>query len=371
MKIKCIHQFTPVLSKYDAIGKTILELQKVIIDLGYDSKIIVEKPIDQTSKITTKYTDYEPQITDLLLYHHSIGSDLVDFVCNQKNPKMLCYHNITRPHFFEKYDVTISNELQEGISQLDKLSNYFNYVMAASEFTKHELLMRGFKEILPFQYFLNLERFDNFTPDKNIIEKYSNTTNILFVGRKVPNKKIDDLIKIFAYYKILNPNSKLFVLGGSWSVEKYIDELEELKQLLRINPDDIVSIDLLSDEELASYYKIADVFLCMSEHEGFCIPLLEAMKFGVPIIAYNSTSVPNTLGECGILVNHKIFPEIAEMIDLITKNDSIKNVITQKQYKHMKLFSHEDSCKIFEDNLKCFQEKLALLYPSKKSENTI
>lgn len=349
MKITSIHQFTPVLAKYDAIGKTILEIQALLKSWGYISEIYVETPIDQTAKITYRYDEYKPQPSDLVIYHHSIGSILADFTSKLKIKKILCYHNITPEKFFEKYDKGIANQLYDGRKQLQKLSNDFKYVMAASVYTKQELQQNGFQKILPFNYFINLERFDKVKIKKEIVSQYNDSTNILFVGRRVPNKKIDDLLKIFAYYKIINPKSRLFILGGSWAVESYQQELDKLVQILKLK--DLIFINTLTDEELASYYSVADLFLCMSEHEGFCIPLAEAMYFGVPIVAYNSSAVPDTMDSTGILVNHKRFNEIAELLDIMMSDEELRNEIILKQKERIKSFTFDQAASILHNNV--------------------
>ena len=233
--------------------------------------------------------------------------------------------------------------------RLEKLVNCFEYVMAVSEYTKNELRTLGFKTILPMQYFINLERFDSIEPKNDIITKYSDTTNIIFVGRRSPNKKIEDILKTFAYFKVFNPKSRLFILGGSWAIESYQRELDELVRLLRL--EDFVFINTLTDDELASYYEITDVFLCMSEHEGFCIPLVEAMYFGVPIIAYNSSAVPDTLGGTGILVNHKKYAEMAMILDMITSDDSLAKKITSKQKERLEFYNNKNATEILRKNI--------------------
>ena len=108
--VTAIHQFLPVFARYDAIGETVLQIQKTLQSWGYDSEIYVEKPIDQTSKISKKYTEYKENKNDLVIYHHSISSGLANFTCKLKIPKILFYHNITPSHFFEKYDKAVSTE---------------------------------------------------------------------------------------------------------------------------------------------------------------------------------------------------------------------------------------------------------------------
>src|SRR5690348_2218632 len=119
-KITSIHQFTPVLAKHDAIGKTVLEIQKLLRSWGFESEIYVETSIDETSKITHKYEDYKQKKSDLVIYHHSIGSKLADFTSKLNVTKVLCYHNITPSHFFENYNKDIAVQLNHGRIQLEK-----------------------------------------------------------------------------------------------------------------------------------------------------------------------------------------------------------------------------------------------------------
>ena len=351
MTFKSIHQFLPVFAKYDAIGKTVYEIRNFLRNKGYESEIFVEKPISETSKLTKLYTEYKSTNMDLLIYHHSIGSSLASFMEKIKNPKIMFYHNITPPHFFEPYDKEIPPELFQGIEQTKELAKSFKFAMAASGYNRYDLHRYGYECVLDAQYFIDLERFDSMKLDDNIKQKYQNTTNILFVGRRVPNKKVEDLLKIFAYYKLLNPKSKLFLLGGSWSVEKYVKKIYDLRLKLNLDKDDVIILDILSDDELQSYFKIADIFLCMSEHEGFCIPLVESMYFHKPIIAYNSTAIPDTLGDSGVLVNHKKFDEIAKIIDLIETNKELKNKIISKQNERLKYFQETKPSDVLEKNI--------------------
>ena len=348
---QAIHQFLPVLARHDAIGETVLEIQKYLLNLGYDSKIFVETIIDPTKTITKSFREYIPEKNDLLIYHHSIGSSLAKHLSELSQLKLLFYHNITPSKFFEDYDQTLVNQLDQGRDQLKILSQHFTYAMAASGYNKAELSSYGFKTIFDMQYFLNLERFNNIVPDKEILNSYNDTTNIIFVGRRSPNKKVEDILKVFAYYKTFNPNSKLFLLGGSWSVEEYVKKLETLKQKLKIDNNDIISITTLSDKELKSYFQISDVFLCMSEHEGFCIPLVESMHFDIPIIAYNAGAIPDTLGGAGILLNHKKFGEIANIIDILISNDLLKNQIIEQQNQRLLNFSDEKAKILLKNNI--------------------
>jgi hypothetical protein len=106
--VTAIHQFLPVFARHDAIGETVLEMQRILREWGYESEIFVEKPMAQTSNISRKFTEYRQKNSDVIIYHHSIASDLSDFTCKLQTPKILFYHNITPPHFFEKYDKSVA-----------------------------------------------------------------------------------------------------------------------------------------------------------------------------------------------------------------------------------------------------------------------
>jgi L-malate glycosyltransferase len=357
LKFKAIHHFLPVLARHDAIGETVIRMQDLTRKWGYESEIFVETIIDQTSNITTQFSKYKENPSDLIIYHHSIGSILSDFTANLKVRKILFYHNITPSHFFEQYDKTISFDLYLGRDRTEKLSKHFDYAMAASDYNRSELLQLGYKKVLPMHYFIDLERFNDLNLSKKILEQYKNTTNILFVGRISPNKKIENIMKVFAYFRILNPTSKLFLLGGSWSVETYAKKINNLAEKLHIE-DHIIFINTLTDIELASYYKISDVFLCMSEHEGFCIPLVEAMHFQLPITAYNSSAIPDTLGGSGILINHQKFSEIAEILYLITTNQKLNQEIISKQNQRLNFFNKQNAYDVFQENIKYLEKTL-------------
>jgi glycosyltransferase involved in cell wall biosynthesis len=165
-----------------------------------------------------------------------------------------------------------------------------------------------------------------------------NNVNIIFVGRITPNKRQDDTIKAFYYYhKYINPNSKLYIIGRE-HVVRYVQELKAMVGMLGLQ-DSIIFTGSVSDKDIASYYKAANLFLSMSEHEGFCVPLLEAMNFDVPIMAYKSTGVPYTMADAGILFNKKDYIQIAEMIDALISNRDFKEKVVKKQRSRLQDFN--------------------------------
>ena len=187
--------------------------------------------------------------------------------------------------------------------------------------------------------FINFDRFRKY--DKKILSKFDDDyTNLICVGRIVPNKKIEDIIKVFYYYKkFINEKSRLFLMGGvDDAIEYYIAILNYLEKL---KLEDVIFIEECSEEELASYYKLSNIFLYMSEHEGIGLPLIEAMYFKIPIIAFNAAAVPYTLENAGVLVNQKDHRKIAELINLILNDNDLKKKILKSQEERLKYFDSE------------------------------
>jgi glycosyltransferase involved in cell wall biosynthesis len=169
-------------------------------------------------------------------------------------------------------------------------------------------------------------------PPSRVIRKLyaDGKTNILFVGRMIPNKKIDDLIKSFAFYqRHLNRRSRLLLVGDYRGHERYFRRLLELIDELRAR--DVVFTGHVAQDELMAYYSAADLFLCLSEHEGYCVPLVEAMHAGVPVIAYAAGAVAETLGGGGILLRDKAPELVAFLIDEVTRNASLRQELLAGQ----------------------------------------
>jgi glycosyltransferase involved in cell wall biosynthesis len=291
------------------------------------------------------YTDYlkisSPQ--NILLVHYSTeyGSELLDFLRSLPDKKVLLYHNITPPVFFRNFSFGHEQATKNGLYEFKhELKNLIEIALGDSEFNRQDLINAGFKNTGVLPYLLDFSKFD-IAPDKKVIEKYSDDfVNILVVGRISPNKKVDDAVKCFYYYnKYINPRSRLFLVGSYQGMDLYYNYLNDL--ILKLDLKNVYFTGHISLNELVSYYKTGDVFLTMSEHEGFCVPLLESMYFEVPVIAYNSTAIPETLGGTGILINNKNYIEIAELINLLVEDKSLRNRIIEKQSERLAFFSRE------------------------------
>ena len=150
------------------------------------------------------------------------------------------------------------------------------------------------------------------------------------MGRIIPNKRIDDLIRSFAVFqKWVRPRSRLLLVGDHRGFERYLDRLQELVRELRL--DEVVFTGQVDDDELYAYYRLADVFLCLSEHEGFCVPLQEAMHFGLPVIAYDAGAVRETLRGGGLLLQDKRPEVVADLLDRLTRGGDLRRAVLASQ----------------------------------------
>lgn len=352
-----ILQFLPTLSFGDAVGNDAVALHYAMKEMGYDTHIYCEnldRRIDKKIADDLRMGMPELKSKDIVIYHHSTSSALAEILPKCGCRMIMIYHNITPPGFFKGYSASAYDSATMALRELAFLSDKVDYCMAVSEFNKQGLIEGGFKCEIGVRPILI--PFDDYKkkPDKKIIGKYGDGyTNIIFVGRIVPNKKQEDVIAAFAYYKKnVNPKSRLILVGNPVGFESYLERLK--KYAASMGLEDVVFTGHISFPAILAYYRIADVFLCMSEHEGFCVPLVEAMYFNVPIIAYKSCAVPYTMGESGLVTDSKNPVEIALLIDRVVNDSALRQSIIDGQRKRLDDFSYENVRAIFEKQLKHF-----------------
>ncbi len=351
-----IVQLLPTLSFGDAIGNDTVALKKAISDMGYISEIYAENidkrlPSD-TAKNISRLKDLKKD--DVLIYHKSTGTDLTfkiqDFHCR----KIMIYHNVTPPEFFRPYSTAAASLTEYGYKGVEHLRDKVDYCLADSAYNKSELLRMGYTcpiDVLPI-----LIRFEDYkqSPAKGIMSRYGDgKRNLIFVGRIAPNKKQENVIRAFYQYKRLDPDSRLILVGSYTGMENYYERLVKYAGALGLK-DDIVFTGHIKFNEILAYYRLADVFVCMSEHEGFCVPLAEAMFFDVPIIAYDTSAIGDTLGGSGILLDSNDPVFAAGVIRRVLTDELLKKQIIEGQRRRLEDFSYERIRDIFEKQLKDF-----------------
>jgi glycosyltransferase involved in cell wall biosynthesis len=332
------HQFVTALSYGDAIGDYTLEIQRILGSNGYESEIYSEIVHPRMAKNVRPLFDYEFHQSDevLMIVHFSIGSALGLFIPYTRGKKLMIYHNITPHQWFVDINTLLAYQCLIGRNQLKKLRDYFPMSLADSEYNRQELESLGFPRtgVLPIR--LNFDKF-NGKPDPLTCQLYDDhRTNIIVVGRAIPNKKLEDSLKAFAYYqKYINPLSRLIFVGLWNGFESYLFALRNM--VTDLGAQEVVFTGHIQFEEILAYFKVADALLIMSEHEGFCVPLLEAYYLNVPVVAWDACAIHYTAGKGAILAQgeKKDYAAIGEILAKITSDSVLRKQILNAQRKQL------------------------------------
>jgi len=341
-----IHQFLVGFSFGDAITNYALEFRRVISEMGFTSYVYAERVDRFMSKLRSnkvrRYTEHfslAPR-KSIVMLHFSIGSKVNEYVKFLHAKKVLIYHNITPASFFNGFGEHIVRQLENGRRELISYADVPDVSIGVSEYNCRELRRYGFKNVkMLYPPAFYLSRFSR-ALDKGILSRYRDgKINILFVGRVVPNKRVEDLIKTLYVCKTkLGIDARLIVVGSYEVWDRYYSFLMNLVRNLNLEGN-VVFTDKVKNHELVSYYKVADVFLSMSEHEGFCVPLVEAMMFSVPVVAYTGAAVPYTVGDAGLLFYEKDFYMVAETVCEVAHSTPLRRALIEAGRERVKQFS--------------------------------
>jgi glycosyltransferase involved in cell wall biosynthesis len=327
-----IHQVLATLGYGDAIGHEVLGIQRVLRSAGYESDIFVEAADRRLESATLDYRQLidHSHPENLLLHHFSLASKASRTAFALPDRMALIYHNITPPEFFVGLHRSLSSECFRGRRELRAYADRCDLAFGDSEFNRQDLEMLGFPRtsVLPVvPDFSNLDSAADYT----VADAYDDTwTNVLFVGRMVPNKKIEDVIRLFhAYHTFYNPRSRLLLVGAQGGFERYVTALHHI--VASLGNSHVHFIGQVSNEELTAFYEVADLFLCASEHEGFCVPIVEAFYKQIPVLAYASSAVPATMDGAGLLFDEKDPPYVAALMDAVASDLDVQERIIRGQ----------------------------------------
>jgi L-malate glycosyltransferase len=327
-----VHQVLATLGSGDAIGHEVLAIQRVLRSAGYESDIFVETADHRLEELTRDYRELvdASHPDNLLLHHFSLGSRASRTAFALPDRMALIYHNITPPEYFVGVHRALARQCFRGRRELRVYAGRCDLALGDSEFNRLELVAFGFPRTAVLPVVCDFSYLDQHS-DRRVAQQFDDGwTNILFVGRVIPNKRIDDLVRIFhAYHTMFNPRSRLLVVGAYSGFERYLAALEELVESLDLSH--VHFAGHVSNEELVAYYEIADVFLCTSEHEGFCVPLVEAFHKEVPVLAYAAAAVPSTLDGAGILFEEKDPLRVAALLEAMTSDRALADAIVDGQ----------------------------------------
>jgi L-malate glycosyltransferase len=345
MRKQAIHQLLAGYSNGDAISNEARTLRRWFKNWGCESEIYCEaaRILPELRKdsrdLSRLLSDLHPD--DIVMLHLSIGSDANEVFPRCPGRKVLRYHNVTPENYFRALDEHLAGLLAKGRLQMKALAGVAEVNLADSAYNAAELAEVGYPEVQVLPLALELRRL-NAKPNQEVIDKYNDgKINVLFVGRCVPNKRLEDLLYAFYYLqKFQTPNCRLIHVGSFAGTEAYLAMLQSLKRELKL--EHVNFVGSVPEADLCAYFQVADVFLCMSEHEGFGIPLLEAMQAEVPVMAYASSAVPETMNGAGFLFEEKIFDELAVWIERLAAPGSLREEVLGGQRQRIAAYEKQD-----------------------------
>ena len=362
-----VHQVLATLGYGDAIGHEVLGIQRVLRSAGYASEIFVETADPRLEHLTIDYREMVGTVDpkDILIHHFSIGSRASRTAFALPGRMVLVYHNITPPEYFIGVHKDLVKLCYHGRRELMAYISRCDLALGDSEYNRLELQSLGFPVtgVLPVvPDFVHLD----VPPDRALAAGFDDEwTNVMFVGRVIPNKKFEDVIRAFHAYRTRhNPRSRLLLVGSYSGFEKYLSMLHAL--VARLGTPDVHFLGHVRNEELTALYDIADVFLCQSEHEGFCVPLIEAFYKQVPVIAFASTAVPATMDGGGVLHEDKDPLHVAELMAAVLDDPGVEAAVIASQEAALSRLRGKD----FAGTLLRFVEETAATPPRQAPEVT-
>lgn len=339
-----VHQVCARLQFGDAVTNQVLRIHEVLRSWGWESHVYASTSDETMASVNEGLRAYRSHLgskEDILLFHLSVYDENHRLYLRSRNRKVLIYHNITPPEFLEPYDAHLAEVCRRGRELLPRLRGC-DLALGDSEYNRRELVEAGFPEertgVLPI--FLDLEGFGG-DFNRHLAEELGDgQVNVLFVGRLVPNKRVEDLIDLFAFYHhYLNIRSRLLLVGTSWCI-RYTEELAW--RVKGYGLQGRISIpggsEGVSDEDLRAYYRSAHLFVTCSLHEGFCVPLLESMFFRVPILARHAAAIPFTLGGAGVTFNRLDVPLLAEVMEEMVTNLELRRALAARMERRLSDF---------------------------------
>jgi L-malate glycosyltransferase len=336
-----IHQWVPAAHRGDAIGDSARTVREMLRGLGHDSELFALTIDDDLRGDVLPFTDAASRTGDITIFHFALPSPMTGAFASLPGVKILQYHNITPAAFFAPYDAGLFRLAALGRQELATLAGRVDLALGDSEFNRQELESLGFPRTGVMPIAVNTARITD-APPRPALERIlcDGLINILFVGRIVPNKKIEDHIRLAEMYKRYIDSYYRFIFVGRYDgLPRYYAQVRALITEYEMLPDRFWFTGPVPDEDLAAFYRWSDAYVSLSEHEGFCVPLVEAMAADVPIVAYAAGAVPETLGGAGILFAPKDLEVGAELLGSVVYDRDLRARVLEGQRRRLQDFA--------------------------------
>lgn len=330
-----LHQVIAGASPHDAITDHALRLQSWLRQLGFSSEIYAGHIETGFSTDIRPWHSYRHQGEPYLICHHSLGSDVADDVCQQPCELILVYHNVTPPEFFEAVDPAKAAAARRGREQLAQLRGKTAVAVCASHYNQADIKTYGFANTAVLPLDLDESQYQ-YETNQEIVQRKNGRPLLLFVGRLAPNKRQEDLVKLLYAYKQIETDAQLALVGSLWS-ESYVSWIHHIATELDV-VDSLWLTGRVSQADLVSYYRTADLYVSMSEHEGFGKPYIESMYHDLPIVAYHEGGTADTLGGTGVQFTEKEYVSLAGLIQVLRQDRPFQQRLIARQRERLAYF---------------------------------
>jgi glycosyltransferase involved in cell wall biosynthesis len=339
-----VNQWVPAAHRGDAIGDSARRVRSLLRELGHQSDLYAMTIDDDLRGDVIPWTDAGAARGDLTIFHFALVSPMTAAFARLTSGRVLQYHNVTPAHFFAGYDAAIFRLAMLGREDLKSLVGHTDLAFGDSEYNRQELESLGFSNTGVFPIAVDTGRITG-APRRPALEKVledEGWLNFLFVGRIVPNKKIEDHIKLAEHYKrYVDEQYRFIFVGRTDATPKYFAAIQSMIERFRMPAGRFIFTGPVPDDDLATYYRMANVYISLSEHEGFCVPLLEAMAADVPVLAYSAAAVPDTLGGAGVQFAPKDLEYAAELLGELAYNDTLRARVIAGQRRRLADFGDD------------------------------
>ena len=335
-----VNQWVPAAHKGDAIGDSARHVRDLLRSMGHESEIFALTIDDVLRHEIRSFAEPEARRGDLTIFHFALPSPMTAAFATLPKGRVLQYHNVTPARFFAPYDPGLFRLASIAREELATLSASTDLALGDSEYNRQELDELGFGNTGVMPIAVNTDRLTNAPPHPVLDDILDDElVNFLFVGRIAPNKKIEDHIKLAEQYKRYIDARYRFIFVGRYDVvPRYYAAIRALMAEYKMLPERFVFTGPVPDAELAAYYRAASVYISLSEHEGFCVPLLEAMAMDVPVLAYGAAAVPDTLGGAGVQFAPKDLEYAAELLGMLAFEDHPREEVLAGQRRRLHAF---------------------------------
>jgi glycosyltransferase involved in cell wall biosynthesis len=338
-----INQWVPAAHRSDAIGDSARRVRDLLRGMGHQSELYALTIDDDLEGDVQPFADDAARRGDLTIFHYALPSPMTAAFAALSHGRILQYHNVTPAGFFAPYDPGLFRLAALGRREVATLVGSVDLALGDSDYNRQELESLGFAHTGVFPIAVDTSRVTRHVARpalEHILD--DGLVNFLFVGRIAPNKKIEDLIRLAEHYKRYVDAYYRFIFVGRYDVvPRYYSMIRALMTEYRLLNDRFIFTGPVPDEDLAVYYRHAAVYVSMSEHEGFCVPLVEAMAADVPVLAYASTAVPDTLGGAGVQFYPKDLEQAAELLGSLAFDDALRADVIAGQRRRLQDFGDD------------------------------